>query len=115
MQDQGSYIEKINQSQVSVSQYVSLEDTHLLTVPSIPSASKPDRTVHIENCCHANFIGGTKTQQDNILKVHHKLCSGYHDAKNQIGQNKESETWFGPFHPNRDTIEKMYFINAKKA
>ena len=104
MQDHGSYIEKISQAQVSVSRYVSLEDTHLLTVPSIPSASKPDRTVQIETCCKAHFIGGTKAQRDTIQEVHYKLCSGYHDAKLRLGQNKESEKWFGRYHSNRDII-----------
>ena len=118
LQDDRSYIEKVSHSQVSISRYIYLESTHLLKTPSVlPKNSsvfpslQPQRIVLLDGClCSITYIGGTRAEQDELTNVHKNLAQGFEDANKRVGQNVETERWFGPYYiPLRDCTVKTMF------
>ena len=105
MTDAG-YIQEVSELEVSESVYIYLEDTHSLIHPVRPTTPKPVYTVHVESCSSANFVGGTAAQRSRAIAAHKKLCDGFKDAYNRVGNNKATAVWFGRRSMRRDTKAK---------
>ena len=123
LQDDRSYIEKVSHSQVSISRYIYLESTHLLKTPSVlPKNSsvfpslQPQRIVTLDGClCSITYIGGTRAEQDVVTNIHKNLAQGFEDANKRVGQNVETERWFGLYYPLRDCTVKHLFQDCANA
>ena len=99
---------RVNQFKFSKSINIYLEDTHLLMRPFVPSPAKPDYTVNIESCNAANYVGGTVAQRTANTGAHQRLCNGFQGARGYVGNNSNTETWFGSYTAARATTARTH-------
>ena len=106
---------RVNQFKFSKSINIYLEDTHLLMRPFVPSPAKPDYTVNIESCNAANYVGDTVAQRAANTGAHQWLCNGFQGARGCVGNNSNTETWFGSYTAARATIARTHLEQCKLA
>ena len=64
---------------------------------------KSEGSVTIESCTTATFVGGTTSQQTDILNAHKKLCLKFIRAKSNVDDTDFYKTWFGTYTDERTT------------